>query len=495
MNENYNIKNSLNLFFVLLFTLLIGTLSSIDRINIMLFFVVTFTLLLILIIIKQKSINLILLHGLFIFVAIENNYIIFGIGIIHIYMILILIMYFLSCYRVKTFSLKENDLQLYYLVAMYMFFSSVGYITMEGVSPINGFIKAFKIIILPTFIVFYLFHEIKTKEVLEKVIKTLIITSTIFSIIGIVQYLSDGLMLSGLLTNHRYLGLFNKMDLYINNSDIQHIRSFVPDTNTFRLHGSFYAHNSFAGFVGSVAPLTLIFILKKDINRVLFTIFLIIQTIAVYLTFSRTGLLTLIVAYLIVFIFYNRHLKIVGIVIKGIGLFLFTFVGLALYLFMGFGESDLRFLNFNLGNISEFSDRVKIWEITIIQSKGNLWFGNGLDFLDKNLTSFLIYNDVSPHNVFLHILYSSGLISLLLIIILLIIQVIKFFKVLNLELEQSDQIILIALFSSMISFIGSGITESLFINLNLKMLFWIILSLFFIYYKIATKQEGTGNDV
>ncbi len=467
----------------------LGFLSSLDKVNILLFFVSFTFLFLMIIMLKQGSVNYFLLQCLFIIVGIENNFGVFGIGVLHLYLLLIMIIYFFSLIQKKDNNINPDYLSFYYVVIIYIFFSSFGYISTRGI--VDGFLSALKTVILPTFLVFFLLREINSKKLFTKVIKVLIITSTIFSFIGIIQFLTNGMLFSGLLTNYRYLGMFNTMDLYLSTAQIQHIRAFVPGTDNFRVHGSFYAHNSFAAFVGSVAPLTFIFILNRGNKRVVYSIFLVIQTAAVYLTFSRGGLLTLILAYLIIFLFYNKNFKVIGMIVKGFAGLVVSFLLFIIFLIADINSSESRFLNFDFSNISELSDRFTIWKITIDQSFNNLWFGSSLDFLDKSLTSFLIFDDVSPHNLFLHILYSNGLFSLLLIIILLISQLFMFSRAFKSGIKDNDLLVLIVLFSSIVSFIGSGLMESLFINLNLRMLFWMLITLFFLYYKFSIKGVQT----
>ncbi|WP_436373776.1 O-antigen ligase family protein [Cytobacillus sp. BC1816] len=491
MIENLLIRRSPHVLIVSLAAILIGVTSSINRINILLLLMVAFFAIFVLLLYTKVNVYLITLQGFLVLIAFENNVGILGIGIHHIYLLLIatLIVWSLISERIE---LSDNDSKvLIYIVLNYMVLSSVGIVFSQETSLIQGFVQAVQTVILPTAIVLYLFITIKTHKNFLITIKILVLSSTLVSLIGIIQYYSSGMLLSGLITNYKYLGFLNTMQLYVNTAEIQHIRAYVPGTQEFRAHGSFFSHNIFAAYVGSIAPLTIIFFKKNWRNIFFYSLILFIQTLSVYLTFSRGGLLTLIFAYLLVFFIYNKQSKILGIAIKVTGVAFIIIPLFTLYIFYNPEILNLRIFNLDISNIKEMSDRFVLWDITIKVSKENLLFGSGTDFLPQNLTSFLIFDNVAPHNMFFHILYTYGLISLLLTFFLLIWVCIKTFKIVFGN-NCAESLTIICIFSSIVSFVGSGITESLFVSLNLKILFWILISLFFIFNKISIEKRSVS---
>ncbi|MCA1202279.1 O-antigen ligase family protein [Priestia flexa] len=471
-----------------------GVLASSTTFRVPLFLLIALSVLFLIFVYKKIDIRFLTLKVFFVILAIENDVGFLGLNMVHWYLVFMLASLIIYSFKERTNEIKKTTLYLFFCLLTYIVISSIGMLFFSELKFSNGLMKAFKNIVLPTFSIIYLFKYINSKKIFYSVIQVVILTSTLFSIVAIIQFLSKGLLLSGLLTNYRYLGLFNTVNLYISTADIQYIRAFVPHTDTFRAHGSFYAHNSFAAFVGSIAPLTIICIVKEKSKKIIYLFSLLVQTIAVYLTFSRGGLITLLLAYIIIYVIFYRKNKVIQIVTNILLILILIPVTVISYLLIGGNFHSSRFLNFDFKNISEFSDRITLWNITIKESINYLWFGTGNDFLNKNLTSFLIFEDVSPHNMFLHIIYSQGLLSLIILILLLLRLIVIFIKALTLNMKSENEIVLICIFSSIVSYVGSGMLESMFINLNLKLLFCVLMSLFFIYYKIQfNKKEGKKN--
>ncbi|MEL3970780.1 O-antigen ligase family protein [Rossellomorea oryzaecorticis] len=430
-------------------------------------------------------------------VLFENNFKLGGIGVIDLFVmssVFILLLYFPTKNNtyLETSTNKKNFI-ISVLFTIYFAFSTVGIIEYEG-SFLVGISKSL-IFEIPYISLYFLITIVLiSRDNVLKVIKVLIAFATIASIIAIIQYVSNGTMLSGLITNFRYLGLFNEIPLYKNTADIQHLRAFVPETNKFRAHGTFYAHNLFAALIGSTIILSFIF-LKEKIKKkwkVYYLLTITIQFLALVFTSSRGGVLTS--AFCIGLLYFLNYKKNVfsSTMIKLILVIIISSIGLIIITMIKPSILESRIFNLDINNIKELTDRLKLWKIALVQSKEDMFLGSGTDFLDPSMTSFLIFDLVAPHNMFLHILYSKGIIPLLSVIIILLVTITKSLKVIFNSNRKEDRYIVSCLLCSLISLLGSGVTESLFVNTNLKILFMLLiaLSIFFVNGSNIKNQGG-----
>ncbi|WP_449537875.1 O-antigen ligase family protein [Ferdinandcohnia sp. Marseille-Q9671] len=501
-NTKYKITRKLFLVLIVFtFSVLIGYLSSkTDYYPILLGILILEILLIKSSLIISKPIYII--YGLAILVPFEHQLYILGLNLLEVYILFLLIVVLLNLFITKqnyhNFNLsKSHSKTSKGLLILIMIFGITSIMSYTLGSP-GGYVERFIItgikLGLPISLVFIGNRIIQNQNQMNRLIKIIIYVTTIIAIIGIIQTLSNGQYLSGLITNYRYLGLFNFMNSYINLADIQHIRAYVPGTDVFRAHGSFLSHNFYASYLGLFIPLTVIWCLwQKDIRvRLFYFCLLLIQILAVYLSYSRGGLYTLVLTVFLIFIFWNRNKRLGPIFVKVISSLLLILILISGILVTSDNSSvnESRYINFDFNNMTELTDRFILWEIALTSIKDNLILGTGQDYLDPRLTNFLVFDKVPAHNMFINIIYSNGYLGFIIFFLVLILVISKGIKTyFNKIPSENERLIILGLISGLICFIGNGMKESLLINNHLYISFWMVIMMIICQIKIICKGD------
>jgi|GEM_PF-4206914 len=185
------------------------------------------------------------------------------------------------------------------------------------------------------------------------------------------------------------------------------------DWRGIRIMGNLFHPNSYSMYL-LPCILLLYASLRTKFNKHHFIFFITLLAMNI-LAFSRIGLLSLIVSLIVFEAIFKQGLKLNP---KKFFLLALLILAVIAYNLIGISESHLT--------VGTLSERTSIWKSIAPYLKGNLVFGNGLGSYEL-YRSRIIYS-LSPHNVYLSILFDLGIIGLIIILFFIINIMIDLFK-------------------------------------------------------------------
>ncbi|MGV8141244.1 MAG: O-antigen ligase family protein [Candidatus Woesearchaeota archaeon] len=187
----------------------------------------------------------------------------------------------------------------------------------------------------------------------------------------------------------------------------------LSDWRSFRIMGNLFHPNSYSMYLLPV--ILLVYTKIRDKFNVYLLLLLIALITVDILTFSRIGLLSLIVS-IIVFEWLFKS----GFAINGKKVALLFLLAFSIF---GFTRLDVGDSHLSTESLNE---RVGIWESIFPLLKGHMFFGNGLGSYELYRSD--VVNSLSPHNVYLSVIFEIGLIGLLLILIFIALLLLDLFR-------------------------------------------------------------------
>jgi O-antigen ligase len=245
----------------------------------------------------------------------------------------------------------------------------------------------------------------------------------------------------------------------------------IADWRAFRIMGNLFHPNSYSMYL---LPIILLLYakLRDKFNVYLLLLLIAFLTIDI-LTFSRMGLLALIVS-LIVFegIFksgFNINAKkVILLVLLFFSIFAFTLIG----------DTDTHL------SAESINERAGIWESIFPLLKGHFIFGNGLGSYELYRSN--VVNSLSPHNVYLSIIFEIGVAGLILVLMFMAFLIIDLSK----RISKSHGLALNELGIALI--IGSlffALTDGAPLDQVVSLNTWIIVGCCIIYNKTRGANE------
>jgi O-antigen ligase len=212
----------------------------------------------------------------------------------------------------------------------------------------------------------------------------------------------------------------------------------VSDWRGFRIFGNLYWHNSYSFYL---LPLILLLYAKIRSNFSAWTLIGLISLIIMdVLTFSRDGLISLAIGFVVFEALYNSGFKInlkkivlAGIIISGALFYVFVFSNM---------DSHLT--------LETLDERTTIWNTIIPIMKNNLTFGLGLGSYE--LHRALVLKSLSTHNFYLFLVFQLGFVGLSLILLFLLFSFIHLAKSMNLKAKFRSSELGISLIASILAF-------------------------------------------
>jgi O-antigen ligase len=234
----------------------------------------------------------------------------------------------------------------------------------------------------------------------------------------------------------------------------------VADWRGFRIFGNLFWHNSYSFYLlPCIVSLYAFYRRNKKTLFLALALFLVIMDI---FTFSRNGLLSLIISLVVFESLYLTGFKITNKKIVTMSLLI---LGILLYIVA------LPTLNIHL-TPDTVVERTAIWDTITPYIKSSMIFGNGLGSYELFRGNFL--NELSSHNYYLNVIFELGLVGLALFLIFIFF----IFKDLKSQLNSKQPFryaeLGIALIVGILvySFVGNGAFSQV-VSLNT----WIILGL------------------
>jgi O-antigen ligase len=250
---------------------------------------------------------------------------------------------------------------------------------------------------------------IRDKNDAIKLLKYIVYGLSLASIIGVIQTVSGGRLLSGLSANgnHRYLGLF-----YPTPFDPANVSWQLGDL--FRAHGPSSAPNMFASIINLAVLICLAFLMNAQLsskNKIIWISFLFINLLGLVLSMSRTGWVALFLSVLFVFLIYSKFS------LKQIAKFILIFsipavLGVTAIAMLSDTFLDRIATILNPFESLEVQGRIEVWNVVIQEIQNKPLVGWGTDRV--NVSKIYLWGDnppiISPHNLFLSLSYQYGLV-------------------------------------------------------------------------------------
>jgi len=344
----------------------------------------------------------------------------------------------------------------------------------------------FLAVILSILVLSEYFH--KNSKIIIKCFLLTIFTIAFFeTILGVLQFVLQK-PLGFFCLNEPFFSIQDPLSakIYIANKSKFLLSLINPNGFEFlRAHGTFCHPNTFAGFLNISCLLTLYQIYRSK-NKFIFSLFLVFQIIALFLTFSRAGALAFFFSSFCFFflMFIKKYdIKKVGLVYLSVIFCLFCLFSKNLkergyfgHLFQSRGAKEL--------NSQSDLLRSKLKNVAINMIKKKPFFGVGFrNFLIKRQEfSKESVERAYVHNIYLLIAAENGLISFFLFILLLMSIFINLFRL-------SLNPLTIAIFCIVVSFLIIGFFDHYPISSNFGR-FVLFLNLGFLNYNIYINQQG-----
>jgi len=268
--------------------------------------------------------------------------------------------------------------------------------------------------------------HIRKRQTAKKIVILLLVVTSLASVMGVIQCLSDGKYLTGVgvYGNFGYLGLFPQLPAKLfllaemNLGKISVI-THTPDSNIFRAHGTLSSHNYFAAFLVMTLCLTLGLAFFDRRKKILYSLLALPQVGALILTFSRAALIGCGLGLGVLLVMTKINFK---------NLITILLLFLLILGALEFGRPDLmdafmdRTITFaTLTTTKEVEARSEAWHLSVkgIAKKPAIGHGTGA-LKDFTLSGV----PLSSHNDYLDVFYARGIVALLgwLMILLLVLR-------------------------------------------------------------------------
>lgn len=257
--------------------------------------------------------------------------------------------------------------------------------------------------------------NLRQLKIAKKIILVLLLTSTLASVIGIIETFSNGRYLTGVGVhgNFRYLGLLCRLPSQLfplaeMNLGRTSVITNLPDSNIFRAHGSLSSHNYFAAFLVMTLCLTLGLAFTEKRKRTFYSFLVLFQLGALILTFSRAALAGCLIGLgLLLLMTKINPRNLITILL----LFLVIFTALKFTrpdLMSAFVERTMTFTA--LKDTQEVEARTKAWRLSTRGIAKKMPLGHGTGALEDFTLSGV---PLSSHNDYLDVLYARGVVALL----------------------------------------------------------------------------------
>jgi O-antigen ligase len=166
--------------------------------------------------------------------------------------------------------------------------------------------------------------------------------------------------------------------------------------------------------LGQAAALSFLFITESKIKK----IYLVVPLLCIFKCGSRTSILSILVGLLI---FFTIRIMKSDIPSKGIKK-LESPIAVGAFVLGIFLASSAQFLNYiNFLDPSALTDRVQIWQVSLNLFKSSSMFGLGWGWEERAIQSQLLNVwAVSAHNALLEIIFSAGIVGLVIFLLMLV---------------------------------------------------------------------------
>ncbi|SHK15498.1 O-antigen ligase [Clostridium cavendishii DSM 21758] len=239
-----------------------------------------------------------------------------------------------------------------------------------------------------------------------------------------------------------------------------------------RVTSIFSNPNSYAAFIVIlIFPIFMVTMYEKNNRKkILYSIILLLLIVNLFMTFSRSSWLGLVLGLVVLSILWNKKL--------------IYAIGALAVLTVSITPMRNRFLE--LFSKSFNDDRIKIWKTYIHMIKDNFWFGvgngNGVSKYDYYIAKYpeLNYNSYTrypSHNSYLKIFSELGVFGLVLFVLLIIIMLIIINKYYRTTQNYFMKSVYLGIFASIISICFMNLNDNLFFVPKMISILWILIGI------------------
>lgn len=327
--------------------------------------------------------------------------------------------------------------------------------------------------------------EIQRSEQIRQTLVYLVLGASAAGFVGLAQTVSSGEVLSGIATNHRYLGFLHRLpnDLIQFYTDNPRLWIEAGSVSIFRAHGTFEHANAYGVFLSAVLFLTWgLYVTSSTLRARLIWLGLIAcQFGGVLVSFSRSAWVALFAGALLLLILEvgSKMQQPRRLVRPLIGVFLIGVTGLVAIQQIPVVQERVQSL-FTPQEVGELRWRFNIWRYVGEQILANPFMGAGTTVIravdvgfGDELESF------SSHNLLLSLAYERGLVALLLygtIVTAYMLAGWRLFR--DAHLREAKELAA-ALLAAMVAFQVSGSGSASMNYAGLSILFWLMVALMF----------------
>ncbi len=295
------------------------------------------------------------------------------------------------------------------------------------------------------------------------------------------QFVTNGRLLSGLTTNYRYLGIFPPLST----ETVAAFKSgtgrklFLAGTDFFRAHGTFLDFNALGVFLATVIFITWgIASSAKGKQRWFWYGALLLQSIALVVTFSRSAWLAVVIGVTAITIWKFRYaLKNQRVLLNIVGssFVAFALIGVVFIRIPKVAEHFATILSPQ--EVSEVKWRQNIWSYALDEVKQHPFLGTGRTMIPSDEAKIVgSAESYSSHNMLIDIMYQRGLIAFLIYISFWFLFFVRGFKLLNRKNRVQDgENMGLSLLTAGGAFLVCGVGTASMIYYNLALLFWSLL--------------------
>jgi hypothetical protein len=346
---------------------------------------------------------------------------------------------------------------------------------------VQGIWALYRLVIVACFPYFAVCYLLRSTESAKRVLKILAFSASIAGVTSIVQVVSGGKLLSGLMTNQRYLGLFQPIPPEIVESYSVNMRHklYLAGTDIYRGHGTFFAANYFGAFVGVTACITWgLFRGMRGWRRWAWGLLLALQIGGSVATFSRSAWAA-IIAGLVISVLGELWLTGKGRIIERVFRVALLMVPVLLIVLVialqieGVGEHFFTLLM--PWKATTFQWRLLVWRLSIDHILTHPLGAGSPTIVD--VPAYFSNRRFSAHNLFLSVAYTNGLIVFVLFLTFVWQWLHSAWHLAKHSQSAADRLLGLGILGSGWAFLVAGVGSSLMTIESLAVLFWFMLGI------------------
>jgi len=344
-------------------------------------------------------------------------------------------------------------------------------------SPIQGLWSIYRLVFATALLYPAVWFFTSRTDHLRWAFVLIAVSAAAFSVVALIQVASNGKLMSGMLTNGRFLGFLFPLPPETWLGDPTAIQANLLIGSLFRAHGAFYRTNGFGAYMSIVVGLT--WGLMRGFSgrkRILFVGLLILQILAVIASFSRSAWVATIAALgaaILLELWFMPEKKNFFRVLRVLG-FVVVIGFVILMVALQFEAVSQRFETLtNIGEVAQLSWRVEIWKEALLSIQAHPLWGTGQTVV-MNMPDSKGDHDVGAHNLLIGIAFKNGLGALAVVTIFTLILAASAWRGLQRSHTFQDRMLALGILAGLVAFLISGVGSALFDIDNVNALFWFM---------------------